>query len=173
MNNEEILKLAFAKSSTTEEAKKTAEWMKRFLTEDAAKLEKDRQQVKLREQQLLNILGKPIDDPDFHVDTNRLPLILNAPPKKKRAKSTGKCGGRAIPEEALIFVAQRLPHIKTEDEFDAMADQLERSTKAIKEWVFRGFVKIDHILLPPAVFPKLYRKAVAAAKAKAKAETNG
>jgi hypothetical protein len=70
MNNEEILKLAFAKSSTTEEAKKTAEWMKRFLTEDAAKLEKDRQQVKLREQQLLNILGKPIDDPDFHVDRN-------------------------------------------------------------------------------------------------------
>ena len=171
MNNEEILKLAFAKSSTTEEAKKTAEWMKRFLTEDAAKLEKDRQQVKLREQQLLNILGKPIDDPDFHVDRNQLDFPFGDPVKRTRKNSDAKRNGHKISPEELEYVTRKLPTIKTVEEFNAIANELDRSPGAISEWVSRAYVKIDHLRLPPAVFPKLYRKALKAAKEKA--EANG
>ena len=54
MNNEEILKLALDKSPTIAEAKEAAEWMKRFLAEDTAKKEMDREQIKLREQQISN-----------------------------------------------------------------------------------------------------------------------
>jgi len=171
MNNEEILKLAFAKSSTTEEAKKTAEWMKRFLTEDAAKLEKDRQQIKLREQQLSNILGKPIDDPDFHVDRNQLDFPFGDPVKRTRKNSDAKKNGHKILPEELEYVTRKLPTIKTVEEFNAMANELERSPGAINDWVSRAYIKIDHLRLPPAVFPKLYRKALKAAKEKA--ESNG
>ena len=171
MNNEEILKLAFAKSSTTEEAKKTAEWMKRFLTEDAAKLEKDRQQIKLREQQLSNILGKPIDDPDFHVDRNQLDFPFGDPIKRTRKNSDAKKNGHKILPEELEYVTRKLPTIKTVEEFNAMANELERSPGAINDWVSRAYIKIDHLRLPPAVFPKLYRKALKAAKEKA--ESNG
>jgi hypothetical protein len=75
-----------------------------------------------------------------------------------------------LPEETE-YVARKLPTIKTMEEFNAMANELDRSPGAIGEWVNRAYVKIDHLLLPPAVFPKLYRRAVKAAKAKA--EANG
>jgi len=57
------------------------------------------------------------------------------------------------------------------EEFNAMANELERSPGAINDWVTRAYVKIDHLRLPPAIFPKLYRKALEAAKEKA--EANG
>ena len=174
MNNEEILKLAFAKSSTTEEAKKTAEWMKRFLNEETPpqpKLANPTPELMKATEKVKEILSKPIDDPDFHVDRDQLDFPFGKPVKRTRKNSAAKKNGRKILPEELEYVARKLPTIKTMEEFNAMANELERSPGAINDWVTRAYVKIDHLRLPPAVFPKLYRKALEAAKAKA--ETNG
>ena len=174
MNNEEILKLAFAKSSTTEEAKKTAEWMKRFLNEETPpqpKLANPTPELMKATEKVKEILSKPIDDPDFHVDRDQLDFPFGKPVKRTRKNSAAKKNGRKILPEELEYVARKLPTIKTMEEFNAMANELERSPGAINDWVTRAYVKIDHLRLPPAVFPKLYRKALKAAKEKA--EING
>jgi hypothetical protein len=174
MNNEEILKLAFAKSSTTEEAKKTAEWMKRFLNEEPPprpKLANPTPELMKATEKVKEILSKPIDDPAFYVDPDQLPLAWDAPRKRTRINSTAKKNGHKISPEELEYVTRKLPTIKTVEEFNAMANELDRSPGAISEWVSRAYVKIDHLRLPPAVFPKLYRKALKAAKEKA--EANG
>jgi len=174
MNNEEILKLAFAKSSTTEEAKKTAEWMKRFLNEEPPprpKLANPTPELMKATEKVKEILSKPIDDPAFYVDPDQFPLAWDAPRKRTRKNSTAKRNGHKISPEELEYVTRKLPTIKTVEEFNAMANELDRSPGAISEWVSRAYVKIDHLRLPPAVFPKLYRRAVKAAKAKA--EANG
>lgn len=176
MNNEEILKWALDKSSTITEAKEAAEWMKRFLNEE--KLIPFQPQLPPPTPNLLKaiekvkeILSRPIDDPDFYVDPKQMPLALNAAPKRTRKNSTAKRNGRKILPEETEYVARKLPTIKTMEEFNAMANELDRSPGAIGEWVNRAYVQIDHLLLPPAVFPKLYRRAVKAAKEKA--EANG
>ena len=176
MNNEEILKLALAKSPTIAEAKEAAEWMKRFLNEDPPpqpqpKLPPPTPELLKATEKVKEILSKPIDDPAFYVDPNQLPLALNAAPKRTRKNSTAKKNGHKILPEETEYVARKLPTIKTIEEFNAMANELDRSPGAIGEWVNRGYAQIDHLLLPPAVFPKLYRRALKAAKAKA--EANG
>jgi hypothetical protein len=178
MNNEEILKWALDKSSTITEAKEAAEWMKRFLNEEKQilpqpKLATPTPELLKATEKVKEILSRPIDDPDFYVDPNQLPLALDAAPKRTRKNSTAKRNGRKILPEETEYVARKLPTIKTEEEFNAMANELDRSPGAINEWINRGYVKIDHILLPPAIFPKLYRRALKAAKEKAKAEANG
>ena len=176
MNNEEILKWALDKSSTITEVKEAAEWMKRFLNEEKLipfqlQLPPPTPELLKATEKVKEILSKPIDDPDFYVDPNQLPLALNAAPKRTRKNSTAKRNGRKILPEETEYVARKLPTIKTMEEFNAMANELDRSPGAIGEWVNRAYVQIDHLLLPPAVFPKLYRRAVKAAKAKA--EANG
>ena len=176
MNNEEILKWALDKSSTITEVKEAAEWMKRFLNEEKLipfqlQLPPPTPELLKATEKVKEILSKPIDDPDFYVDPNQLPLALDAAPKRTRKNSTAKRNGRKILPEETEYVARKLPTIKTMEEFNAMANELDRSPGAIGEWVNRAYVQIDHLLLPPAVFPKLYRRAVKAAKAKA--EANG
>jgi hypothetical protein len=173
MNRDEALKWVFSKSQNITEAKESWAWVQQFIDEDTTKKERDREQIKLREQQLSSILGKPIDDPDFHVDPNQLPLAWDEPPKRTRKNSTAKKNGRKILPEETEYVARKLPTIKTEEEFNAMANELGRSPGAINEWINRAYVEIDHLRLPPAIFPKLYRRALKAAKEKAKAEANG
>jgi hypothetical protein len=178
MNNEEILKWALDKSSTITEAKEAAEWMKRFLNEEnppqsQPKLPPPTPELLKATEKVKEILGKPIDDPDFYVDPNQLPLAWDEPPKRTRKNSTAKKNGHKILPEETEYVARKLPTIKTEEEFNAMANELDRSPGAINEWINRAYVEIDHILLPPAIFPKLYRRALKAAKEKAKAEANG
>jgi hypothetical protein len=174
MNNEEILKLALAKSPTIAEAKEAAEWMKRFLNEDPPprpKLAKPTPELLKATEKVKEILSKPIDDPAFYVDPDQFPLAWDAPRKRTRINSTAKKNGHKISPEELEYVTRKLPTIKTVEEFNAMANELDRSPGAISEWVSRAYVKIDHLRLPPAVFPKLYRKALKAAKEKA--EENG
>jgi len=174
MNNEEILKLALAKSPTIAEAKEAAEWMKRFLNEEPPpqpKLANPTPELLKATEKVKEILSKPIDDPAFYVDPNQLPLAWDEPPKRTRKNSTTKKNGHKILPEETEYVARKLPTIKTMEEFNAMANELERSPGAINDWVTRAYVKIDHLRLPPAVFPKLYRKALEAAKEKA--EING
>ena len=176
MNNEEILKWALDKSSTFTEVKEAAEWMKRFLNEEKLillqpKLANPTPELLKATEKVKEILSKPIDDPAFYVDPNQLPLAWDEPPKRTRKNSTAKRNGHKISPEELEYVTRKLPTIKTVEEFNAMANELDRSPGAISEWVSRAYVKIDHLRLPPAVFPKLYRKALEAAKAKA--ETNG
>ena len=176
MNNEEILKWALDKSSTFTEVKEAAEWMKRFLNEEKLipfqpQLPPPTPELLKATEKVKEILSKPIDDPDFYVDPNQLPLALNAAPKRTRKNSTAKRNGHKISPEELEYVTRKLPTIKTVEEFNAMANELDRSPGAISEWVSRAYVKIDHLRLPPAVFPKLYRRALKAAKEKA--EANG
>ncbi len=174
MNNEEILKLALAKSPTIAEAKEAAEWMKRFLNEEPPpqpKLANPTPELLKATEKVKEILGKPIDDPDFHVDRNQLDFPFGDPVKRTRKNSDAKKNGHKILPEELEYVTRKLPTIKTVEEFNAMANELERSPGAINDWVSRAYIKIDHLRLPPAVFPKLYRKALKAAKEKA--ESNG
>ena len=176
MNNEEILKWALDKSSTFTEVKEAAEWMKRFLNEEKLillqpKLANPTPELLKATEKVKEILSKPIDDPAFYVDPNQLPLAWDEPPKRTRKNSTAKRNGHKISPEELEYVTRKLPTIKTVEEFNAMANELDRSPGAISEWVSRAYVKIDHLRLPPAVFPKLYRRALKAAKEKA--EANG
>ncbi len=174
MNNEEILKLALAKSPTIAEAKEAAEWMKRFLNEEPPpqpKLANPTPELLKATEKVKEILSRPIDDPAFYVDPNQLPLAWDETPKRTRKNSTAKRNGRKILSEETEYVARKLLTIKTIEEFNAMANELDRSPGAISEWVSRAYIKIDHLRLPPAVFPKLYRKALEAAKEKA--EENG
>jgi hypothetical protein len=169
MNNEEILKLALDKSPTIAEAKEAAEWMKRFLAEDTAKKESDREQIKLREQQILNTLGKPIDDPDFHVDPNLRPKNwdvrwvalpfdenLDAPIKrKKRTPSGAKNGNHPITQEDLAFLKREIVKVKTRGDFQRLADSMGRSKKSVYEMITRKMVDIEPHLLPEVIFPRL------------------
>lgn len=166
MKRSEMLKAALEKSSTLEEAKEFVGWMQEFLDGD-----KEEVSQPTADEMLKATVSKPIDDPAFYVDPNQLPLAWDAPQKRTRINSTAKKNGHKILPEETEYVARKLPTIKTIEEFNAMANELDRSPGAIGEWVNRAYVQIDHLLLPPAVFPKLYRRALKAAKAKA--EANG
>ena len=174
MNRDEALKWVFSKSQNITEAKESWAWVQQFIDEENSpqpqpKLATSTPNALKAIEKVKEILSRPIDDPDFHVDPNQLPLAWDEPPKRTRKNSTAKRNGRKILPEETEYVARKLPTIKTMEEFNAMANELDRSPGAIGEWVNRGYVQIDHLLLPPAVFPKLYRRAVKAAKAKAEA----
>ena len=176
MNRDEALKWVFSKSQNITEAKESWAWVQQFIDEENSpqpqpKLATSTPNVLKAIEKVKEILSRPIDDPDFHVDPNQLPLAWDEPPKRTRKNSTAKRNGRKILPEETEYVARKLPTIKTEEEFNAMANELDRSPGAINEWINRAYVEIDHILLPPAIFPKLYRRALKAAKEKA--EANG
>jgi len=178
MNRDEALKWVFSKSQNITEAKESWAWVQQFLDEETPpppqpQLPPPTPELLKATEKVKEILSRPIDDPDFHVDPNQLPLAWDEPPKRTRKNSTAKKNGRKILPEETEYVARKLPTIKTEEEFNAMANELDRSPGAINEWINRAYVEIDHILLPPAIFPKLYRRALKAAKEKAKAEANG
>ena len=176
MNRDEALKWVFSKSQNITEAKESWAWVQQFIDEETPpqpqpKLPPPTPELLKATEKVKEILSRPIDDPAFYVDPNQLPLDWDEPPKRTRKNSDAKRNGRKILPEETEYVARKLPTIKTVEEFDAMANELDRSPGAIGEWVNRAYVQIDHLLLPPAVFPKLYRRAVKAAKAKA--EANG
>jgi len=178
MNRDEALKWVFSKSQNITEAKESWAWVQQFIDEENSpqpqpKLATPTPNLLKAIEKVKEILSRPIDDPDFHVDPNQLPLAWDEPPKRTRKNSTAKRNGRKILPEETEYVARKLPTIKTEEEFNAMANELDRSPGAINEWINRAYVEIDHILLPPAIFPKLYRRALKAAKEKAKAKANG
>jgi hypothetical protein len=178
MNRDEALKWVFGKSQNITEAKESWAWVQQFIDEETPpppqpQLPPPTPELLKATEKVKEILSRPIDDPDFHVDPNQLPLAWDEPQKRTRKNSTAKRNGRKILPEETEYVARKLPTIKTMEEFNAMANELYRSPGAISEWVNRAYVQIDHLLLPPAVFPKLYRRALKAAKEKAKAEANG
>ena len=144
MNRDEALKWVLSRSQNITEAKEGWAWVQQFIDEDTTKKERDRDQ-----------LDSPFGDPV----------------KRTRKNSDAKRNGHKISPEELEYVTRKLPTIKTVEEFNAMANELDRSPGAISEWVSRAYVKIDHLRLPPAVFPKLYRNALKAAKEKG--EANG
>ena len=174
MNRDEALKWVFSRSQNITEAKESWAWVQQFIDEETPappqpQLPPPTPELLKATEKVKEILSKPIDDPAFYVDPNQLPLAWDAPQKRTRINSTAKKNGHKILPEETEYVARKLPTIKTMEEFNAMANELDRSPGAIGEWVNRAYVKIDHLLLPPAVFPKLYRRAVKAAKAKAEA----
>ena len=176
MNRDEALKWVFSRSQNITEAKEGWAWVQQFIDEEPPpppqpQLPPPTPELLKATEKVKEILSKPIDDPAFYVDPNQLPLAWDAPQKRTRINSTAKKNGHKILPEETEYVARKLPTIKTIEEFNAMANELDRSPGAIGEWVNRAYVQIDHLLLPPAVFPKLYRRALKAAKAKA--EANG
>jgi hypothetical protein len=144
MNRDEALKWVLSRSQNITEAKEGWAWVQQFINEDTTKKERDRDQ-----------LDFPFGDPV----------------KRTRKNSDAKRNGHKISPEELEYVTRKLPTIKTVEDFNAIANELDRSPGAISEWVSRAYVKIDHLRLPPAVFPKLYRNALKAAKEKG--EANG
>jgi hypothetical protein len=72
MNRDEALKWVLDKSQTIAEAKEGWAWVQQFIDEDAAKIERNREQIKLREKQILKDLGND-KDPDFQIDPNLRP----------------------------------------------------------------------------------------------------
>ena len=113
MNRDEALKWVLSRSQNITEAKEGWAWVQQFIDEDTTKKERDRERIKLREQQLLNILGKPIDDPDFHVDRDQLDSPFGDPVKRTRKNSDAKRNGHKISPEELEYVTRKLPTIKT------------------------------------------------------------
>lgn len=169
MTNEDILRLALEKTSTIAEAKEAAEWMKRFLVEAAPPEFTEKAK---------DILAKPNNAPAVLVAHDRRPSNWDiewvvAPPmpkpkRKKRTKSAAKNANRPVTQKELDYVKERLPFIKTKQDFQTLANELGRPKKGIYEWVLRK-INIDPLLLPPTVFPTLHKKAVEEATAKAKA----